>query len=102
MSRRMTGCVLFSAGLAACLAASASAQRIWIVAPTGGDFTTLPPAIAAASPGDSILVRQTVTEATVIDKGVSVYIEGLVTHGVFTIRNIAAGQVAQLGVCATG
>ena len=31
--------------------------KIWIVAPTGGDFTAIQPALNAAQPGDTILVR---------------------------------------------
>lgn len=44
--------------LALCLASQALAQRTWFVRASGGnpDFTDLPPAVAAAAPGDTIVV----------------------------------------------
>ena len=61
MSRVMTRrAIWLTTVLAAWLAAPCAAQRTWLVDSSGGpgvDFTDLPPAVAAASPGDTILLR---------------------------------------------
>src|SRR5262245_1221829 len=54
----------FSAGLAA--------QRTWIVAPSGGQFTDLQTAINIATPGDTILVRGGTYPRTVLDRSLRV------------------------------
>ncbi|GAB4139901.1 MAG: hypothetical protein Fur0037_06270 [Planctomycetota bacterium] len=93
-------------------AAPALAQRTWVVDMRGGtgvDFLDLPPAVAAAAPGDTILLIDGLTtppnyvyHATVIDKplrilGVSEWGApaqplGPTVRGRFEIRNIAQGS----------
>lgn len=82
-------------------------QRTWIVHCTAGpgvDFTDLPPAVAAASPGDTILLTGDVSSCpafagfagAVIDKplsiiGVSQW-DGVDIRGLIEIRGIQAGE----------
>jgi hypothetical protein len=97
------------------LSASALGQRTWIVSRCQGypaDFTDLPPAVAAASPGDTILVVETVpcysgqfTNSTIVDKpltivgvlsggssGTTTVPNSIPVLGRMTIRNIPAGS----------
>jgi len=60
------------------LTVSVAAQRTWIVDSRGGpgvDFTDLPPAVAAASAGDTVLVRANggvQYESTRVEKGITI------------------------------
>jgi hypothetical protein len=82
------------------LAAALSAQRTWIVDPEnrpGTDFTDLPPAIAAASPGDKVVVRQTfhlVSLNATTDKGITILgpIGPIDFRGNLAVRDLPAGQ----------
>ena len=62
----------------ACLCvAAAPGQRTLIVDPVAGPFHTIPPAIAAAAPGDTVLVRAgTYRDPLVIDKGIRLIGQG--------------------------
>lgn len=113
--------IVFHAGvsvlLAFALCASVQAQRTWIVDACPGasrrDFVDLPPAVAAASSGDTILMvgdRACATgahyyQAAHIDKAIAVvglvsggatnpYVEpgGVAVKGRITVSGIAAGQ----------
>lgn len=62
-------------GLTLALAASAARASTWIVDAAGGpgaDFTDLPPAIAAATPGDVLIVRAGGYSSFVLDKGLAI------------------------------
>ncbi len=77
-------------------AATVSAQTTWIVdnqARPGSHFTDMPQAIAAASPGDTIFARPSVTpySAFTVDKGLTI-IGPLQTPSPVTIHNIPASQ----------
>ena len=84
-------------GPAACLllAASIAAQRTWIVDQTGGgDFTDIPPAVAAASPGDTVWVRSDgqYTSPTT-SKGLRIVTTAAAApQGVLVVQGLPAGQ----------
>lgn len=77
-----------------------AAQRTWIVDAAGGagvHFTDLPPAVAAAADGDTILVRPAVTtyRAPIVTKGLSIVATGLpvmLAGAPLIVRAIAAGR----------
>ena len=79
------------------LAGSAVAQRTWIVDQFGtGDFLDVPPAVAAASPGDSILVRGVgpYDFSVTIDKALALMgqVHARFARGTLVIRNLPAGH----------
>ncbi len=86
----------------AILAGLASAQQVLVVDAAGGagsQFRTIPPAIAAAAPGDTVLVRAGLySEALVIDKGIRLVGEDAQLIGILTpdgsvlVRNLPAGE----------
>ncbi len=84
--------------LAALCCATAAAQRTWTVdANGGGQFTTVEPAILAASPGDLILVRAGRYPGFLIDRGVTVVSQGATLfqtlhNPVIAVRDVPAGQ----------
>lgn len=91
------------------LAASASAQATWVVdfeRRPGWDFMDVPEAVAAASPGDRILVRYNSTRvyaAPLIDKPldlVALTVSGtfgrVALRGLLQIRGIAVGQAVRM------
>ncbi len=78
-------------------------QRYWIVDsvnPVGADFTDLPPAVAAAAHGDTILIRAGALSGTDIDKGVKITrldpVQGLGIRGTLRIRSIPPGYTCAL------
>lgn len=83
------------------VAASASAQtRVWIVAPAGGDFTDLQPAIDAAAQQDTVLVRSVpggpahFGPALIDNKSLNLVVENgstAITSGL-SIRNTGGGR----------
>jgi len=80
------------------LLGSIPAQRTWVVDPLGsGDFLDLPPAVQAASVGDTILLRGHYTTATTVDKGLRI-VADVRGSGVFgpmghmIVRDIPVGQ----------
>jgi hypothetical protein len=82
------------------LPATLPAQRTWVVSRAGGpgvDFVDLPPAIAAAAPGDRVVVLLGETYSPfVVDKGV--HVEALQGAGVprFRVEGVPAGQAASV------
>lgn len=87
------------------LAALAPAQRTWIVDnvnPVGADFTDLPPAVAAASHGDTILIRGNIGgfSSTDVDKAVHIASTlaggGVGFRGDLKIHGIPAGMRCSL------
>jgi hypothetical protein len=81
------------------LAAVGSAQQTLVVAASGGgSYTEIQPAIAAAAPGDIVLVRAGVYMAFTLDKGVRVIGEPGArvsdAHNHFVVRDVPAGQTA--------
>lgn len=84
-------------GILCVSAAPVAAQRTWIVDWYGsGDFTDLPPAVAAAAPGDTIVVANPDTNqytTPVISKGITL----MQSYNYFTVvdvrvRNLPAGE----------
>jgi len=83
----------------ACLSSLALAQSTYVVDDSGGpgvNFTDLPTAIAAASPGDRLLVQEGSYSSFVLDKGLAVLAQGSVQTGDVTVTGIPAGDVAVL------
>lgn len=83
--------------LVACFATQVLAQQAWIVGP--GGFAALDLAVAAAAPGDTIVVRAGQYPPATIDKGVRVLGDPgarvQASVGVsLTIANVPAGQTA--------
>jgi hypothetical protein len=93
---------------------SLAAQRTWIVdhaGRPGTDFTDLPPAVAAAAPGDTIIVRYDprgfLYSAVVVTAGLSIVCEAVdavqqVPITGLTIRDVQAGQPVILNGLAPG
>ena len=81
-----------------CLVATAAAQTTWIVAAAGGGhFLDIPPAVAAASPGDTLLVRAGNYTSFVVSKGIRIVGENgaAVTSGsaaAVTIDRVPGGE----------
>lgn len=74
-----------------------SAQQTFVVdIGGGGQFTDIPAAIAAAQPGDTLLVRAGTYSAFAVDKGIRIIGEpGVVAGTLFTawtVRNVPAGE----------
>lgn len=100
-------CALRSVALGVLLASHAAATT-YVIDDDGGpgvDFTDIAPAIAAASPGDVLLVRAGHYSGFTLTKGLSIFgesgvIVGLDTHGFPTgdpvVANLPNGQVAVL------
>lgn len=84
-------------GIGICCGAIA-AQTTWIVdAAGGGHFTDIPPAIAAASPGDHIEVRGTATySAFVVDRGVDIFTRSRAATPTIEVIGVPAGQHARV------
>lgn len=82
----------------AALCSPLAAQTTWIVDARGGtgtSFTDLPPAIAAASPGDTLLIRasgSTPYTGAVIDKGLRLLGEAGALLGTTRVANLPTGQ----------
>lgn len=77
------------------LAAPLLAQRTWTVDRSNGpgtDFTDLPPAVAAAAPGDTILVRAGAYASTTIRKGVRLLGQGQVQVANLTLDALPSQQ----------
>lgn len=78
------------------------AQRTWIVDAANGagtDFTNLPPAVAAASDGDSIIMRAGSYTSANLNKTLTVLGQGAVTVSSLTINGLTAGKaVAMAGL----
>ena len=92
MSRSLLAFALTSLG-----AAILPAQQTFIVsAAGGGQFTDIPPAIAAAAPGDTLLVRPGQYSAFTVGKGIRIIGDpGAVAGNPFSaiqIRGLPAGQ----------
>ncbi|NUP95010.1 MAG: hypothetical protein HUU28_02490 [Planctomycetaceae bacterium] len=71
----------------------------WVVDDSGGagvNFTDIGAAIAAASPGDRVLVRDGTYAAFTLDKGLFVLGTGLVQTGNVTVAGVPQGSVAAL------
>lgn len=95
---------LLTVGLAVSfLALSVPAQATWIVDPSGaGDFTEIRSAVAAAAPGDRVLVRAGTYAPFVLDRGIQVIggpnVEVRWTEVTFfaniMVRDLPAGQTA--------
>src|SRR5689334_22547753 len=78
----------------AAVSSIASASDVWIVAPSGGQFTDVQPAVDAASAGDTILVKQGVYSGFTVD-GKSLSIVGEIgslpqIHGEILIEHLPA------------
>lgn len=86
--------------LALALAPLAHAQATtWVVDDSGGagvNFTDIGAAIAAASPGDRVLVRDGNYAAFTLDKGLFVLGTGLVQTGDVTVTGVPQGSIAAL------
>jgi len=70
---------------------------VWTVDDSGGpgvDFTDLPPAIAAASPGDVLLVRAGSYSKPIVNKGLSIHADqgAVVTVAGLRVESIPAGE----------
>lgn len=81
--------------LFAALAVPAAAQTTWIVdAAGGGHFTDLPPAVAAAAAGDTLLVRSGSYSAPTITRGLIVRgtTNARVTSGRLAIRGLPTSE----------
>jgi len=81
---------------ASILLGSLPAQRTWIVDPRGGgDFLDLAPAVAAASAGDTLILRAAPIRGTVVNKGLRIVSDlatGSGVRGLLTIRDIPLSQ----------
>lgn len=84
--------------LAALLGSSLFAQTTWIVdANGGGSFLDIPPAIAAAAPGDHIEVRGTGSySAFVLDRGVDLFAPQHATVPTIEVVGVPTGQHARI------
>ncbi len=86
---------------------SLATAGVLVVAPSGGQYAQIQPAVDAASPGDVILVRSgTHSPVTVVAKSLTISADtgAVVTiAGTTTVRDLAAGQVVVLsGLRGTG
>jgi hypothetical protein len=95
--------VLFWSLAIALLLAGAAYSKTWIVDAGGGpgvDFTDIPPAIAAASEGDLIVVRSGLYTAFTLDKGLILTADTgdlpQIASGIPCIENIGSGKSATL------
>lgn len=95
----------FSLSFVLLCAAALPAQRTWIVDSAGGagyHFADLPPAVAAASRGDVILVRPGTGgryTAVTVGKGIAIVGEGaepIPIVGVMSVRGVPLGEVCTL------
>src|SRR5690606_23242316 len=86
--------------VATALLSPLSAQRTWIVDPRGGGhFPDLAPAVAASSPGDTLILRHGPFNGTVIDKGIRIVTDmtgAIGIRGLLTIRSIPASDTMVL------
>jgi hypothetical protein len=81
----------------ALLAARATATTYVVDSGGGGQFTDIPAAIAAAQPGDVLLVMQGVYSGFTLDKGLAIIGYGTVTiAGDANVSGVPAGQTASL------
>jgi len=85
----------------ALLAAAPAVAGTFVVDDSGGaDFTDVPPAIAAAAPGDLILVRDGLYSSFFLEKGLAIVADGGAEpqwdQGFAWVRNVPAGQTATL------
>lgn len=76
----------------------ALSAAVWIVDDDGGpgvDFLDIPPAVAAAAPGDLILVRDGLYGAPYVDKGLTIAADtghGPVVQGTVTVHDVPWGE----------
>lgn len=78
-----------------CVAAPLFAQRTWTVDRTnrpGTDFTDLPPAVVAAAPGDTIIVRVGAYTSSTIRNGIRLLAQGLVQITSLTLDSLPSQQ----------
>lgn len=82
--------------LAICLTASAAAQSsVWVIDDDGGpgvDFLDLPPAVAAALPGDVLLVHPGSYGELLLSKGLTVVASGAVSCGRAAVTDLGASE----------
>lgn len=96
----MTTLAIRAAGAACVILSGAFAQQTFVVDSSGGgQFTEVPPAIAAAAPGDTILVRAGNYGSFLVDKGVRLLADpGVLVDDVFggtvSVSNVPLGQSA--------
>lgn len=92
--------VLLALAAVGLLAAPAFTQRTWIVDAAGGPghhFKDLPPALAAASDGDTILVRRGVYQGGATGKALTILgSPGVSLRTPFTVSGLAAGKTLTL------
>jgi hypothetical protein len=87
--------------LATLFAPRAIATTYVVDASGGGQFTDIPAAIAAAQPGDVLLVQSGTYSAFTLDKGLTIIGYGQPhVAGTATIQLVPAGQTAVLSSCA--
>jgi hypothetical protein len=101
MSKPKRHSMVRAAALLCALAPSAFANT-YVVDDDGGpgvDFTNIPAAIAAASPGDVLLVRPGTYSSFTLTKGLSILGESGVSVGRFTVDGLPRGQVAVIARC---
>ena len=81
------------------LAANGAAQATYVVDDDPGpgvDFGDLPPAVAAAGPFDTILVRDGTYSSTTVEQGLRILGEGSTSAWIFhdlTVRDVPSGQL---------
>src|SRR5690606_6687482 len=95
-SSELTGVMRLLLLTASTLLCPLPAQRSWIVDPRGGgDFPDLAPAVAASSPGDTLILRYGPFNGTVIDKGIRIVTDMWGSPGVrgrVTVRAIPPSE----------
>ncbi|MCE9596280.1 MAG: hypothetical protein K8S98_18975 [Planctomycetes bacterium] len=89
---------LIAFAVTACLSSLASAGTFVVDAAGSGNFTDLPPAIAAASPGDVLLVLPGVYSGFTLDKRLVILGQGpaVKVNGPVNVQNIAVGATTAL------
>src|SRR5688572_32926121 len=101
LTARLPG--LLGGAIAVAALAPAALAHTWIVDQAGGPgshFTDIPPAIAAASPGDVLIIRAGLYSSYTLDKGLTLLGESVATTkakyttGGTWIQNLPAGQLA--------
>jgi hypothetical protein len=96
MSRSISSVALLLLGFTT-FAIHASANTYVVDSSGGGQFTDIPPAIAAAQPGDVLLVMQGVYSGFTLDKGLAIIGYGTVrVLGDATVAGVPASQTAAL------
>lgn len=78
------------------LAAAAGAQQTLVVDPVAGPFFDLPPAVAAARPGDRIEARAGNYGGITVVRGVEIYATGAATIAFVVVTGVPQGEVVVL------